>query len=126
MPLTNFRCQLPEPDDRRIMTTVLARAGYILAGALLTVLLLYSTLKETSREQKFGLLMSPEEVKLACGTPQVDDVYRLSYVDGDKRVDLQFMSVNHRMFLNHVKWNSSKASRLGISTKYRWRRLPTL
>ncbi len=95
------------------MTTAKARAGYLFAGALLTVLILYPTLKETSREQRFGLLMSPEEVKTACGTPQTDDLYRLTYVEGDKRVDLQFMSVNHRTFLNHVKWNSSKGFPVG-------------
>jgi hypothetical protein len=91
-----------------MMTTAKAKAGYLLVGALLTVLVLFPTLKETFREQKYGLLLSPEEVKATCGRPQTDDLFKLTYVDGDRRVELQFMGVNHRMYLNHVKWSSTK------------------
>ena len=52
--------------------------------------------------------LSPEEVKSTCGKPQIDDLYTLTYIDGDRRVVLQFMGANHRMFLNNVKWASSK------------------
>jgi len=90
------------------MTTAKAKAGYMLVGVLLTVFILYPTLKQTFREQKDGLLLSPEEVKAACGRPQADDLYKLTYVEGDRRVELQFMGANHRMFLNDVKWHSSK------------------
>jgi hypothetical protein len=90
------------------MTTVKAKAGYMAAGALLTVFALYPTLKETRREQQWGLLLSPEAVKSTCGKPQADDIYTLTYVEGDRRVELQFMGANHLMFLNHVKWSSSR------------------
>lgn len=92
------------------MTTAKAKAGYMLVGVLLAVFALYPTLKLTFREQKDGLLLSPEEVKVTCGRPQADDLYKLTYIDGDKRVELQFMGANHRMFLNNVKWSSSKGS----------------
>ncbi len=95
--------------EPRIMTTLKAKAGYTAVGVLLTLIVLYPTIKETMREQKdFGLLLSPEEVKLACGKPQADDWYKLTYIEGDRRVELQFMSFNHRMYLNKVKWSSSK------------------
>jgi len=45
------------------MTTAKAKAGYMLVGVLLTVFIFYPTLKQTFREQKDGLLLSPEEVK---------------------------------------------------------------
>jgi hypothetical protein len=51
----------------------------IAVGALLTVLVLYPTLKETKREQQWGLLLSPEDVKGTCGKPQADDGYKLTY-----------------------------------------------
>src|SRR5579859_3771977 len=92
------------------MTTTKAKAGYFLVGVLLTVFALYPMLKQTFREQRDGLLLSPEEVKGACGRPQADDWYKLTYIEGDRRVELQFMGVNHRMFLNNVKWQSSKGA----------------
>lgn len=81
--------------------------GYLLAGVLVTVLILYPILKETGREQPSGLLMSPEEVKATCGQPQLDNIYQLTYVTGDRRVELRFIGVNHRMYLNHVNWTSN-------------------
>jgi hypothetical protein len=112
------------------MTTIKAKAFYMLVGVALTVFVLYPTLKQTFREQKDGLLLSPEEVKSTCGKPQVDDLYTLTYVDGDRRVVLQFMGANHRMFLNNVKWTSSKGgvgeirqvTKVGISdfVKHGW------
>jgi len=45
------------------MTTIKAKAFYMLVGVALTVFVLYPTLKQTFREQKDGLLLSPEEVK---------------------------------------------------------------
>src|SRR5216683_6137166 len=95
---------------RAAMTTAKAKAGYMLVGVLLTVFALYPTLKETFKEQKYGLLLSPEEVKAACGRPQADDLFKLTYIEGDRRVELEFKGVNHRMFLNHVKWTSSKGA----------------
>src|SRR6266853_2642657 len=62
------------------MTTIKAKAFYMLVGVALTVFVLYPTLKQTFREQKDGLLLSPEEVKSTCGKPQVDDLYTLTYV----------------------------------------------
>lgn len=61
------------------------------------------------QEQKSGLLLSPEEVKATCGKPQADDWYKLTYINGDRSVELQFVGVNHRMYLNKVKWSSSKS-----------------
>jgi hypothetical protein len=90
------------------MTTIKAKAGYLSVGALLTVFALWPMLKETNREQRWGLLLSPEEVKATCGRPQADDIFKLTYVEGDRRVELQFFGANHRMFLQHVKWSSSK------------------
>ena len=46
---------------------------------LLTLLALYPTLKETRREQRWGLLLTPEDVKGVCGKPESDDGYRLTY-----------------------------------------------
>jgi hypothetical protein len=92
------------------MTTVKAKAGYMAAGALLTVFSLYPMLKETRREQRWGLLLSPEEVKLTCGKPQADEIFELIYVEGDRRLELQFFGWNHRIFLQHVKWSSSRGS----------------
>ncbi len=84
------------------------RVIYTLLGALLTVFALYPTLKETFREQKYGLLLSPEDVKATCGKPQAEDFFKLIYVNGDHRAELQFMGVNHRMYLNDVKWSSTQ------------------
>ena len=89
------------------MTTNKAKAAYLAVGALLTIFILYPTLRGTMREQKWGLLLSPEEVKAACGNPHADDSYKLTYVDGDRRVELQFIGANHKMYLNHVKWQRS-------------------
>ena len=90
------------------MTTTKVKVGYMLAGVLLTALILYPKLKETRREQPWGLLMNPEEVKGACGKPQVDNIYDLTYISPDSRIELRFMGMNHQMYLNHVRWNSSK------------------
>jgi hypothetical protein len=92
------------------MTTTKARVGYTAAGVLLTVFALYPTIKGTMREQRWGLLLSPEEVRATCGKPQDDDLFGLTYIDGDRRVELRFFGLNHRMFLNHVKWSSSKGA----------------
>jgi hypothetical protein len=75
-----------------------------------TVFALYPALKQTMREQKWGLLLSPEDVRATCSKPQDDDLFGLTYVDGDRRVELRFFGSNHRMFLNHVKWSSSKGA----------------
>jgi len=100
------------------MTTLKAKAAYFGLGALLTIFALYPTLKLTMREQQFGLLLSPEEVKITCGKPQIEDWtgYALTYIEGDRRVELQFMTANHRMYLNKVKWASSKGG-VGQITK---------
>jgi hypothetical protein len=90
------------------MTTIKTKLGYTTVGVLLTAFALYPTLKETMRETRWGLLLSPEEVKTTCGKPQADDSYNLTYVDGDWHVELKFLGSNHRMFLNHVKWSSGK------------------
>lgn len=92
------------------MTTAKAKAGYLIVGALLTLFILYPTLKETRREQPQGLLLSPEEVKAACGKPQVDDLFKLTYVENDRNLELQFMGWNHKMYLSDVKWGSSNSS----------------
>jgi hypothetical protein len=92
------------------MTTVTVRAGFALLGALVTVLALYPILKATRRDQQWGLLLSPEEVKATCGKPQSDDIFTLTYVEPDRRVELQFFGASHRMFLSHVKWHSSQGS----------------
>jgi hypothetical protein len=47
---------------------------YTLLGVVLTVFILYPTVMETFREQKVGLLPSPEEVKGSCGKPQGNDI----------------------------------------------------
>jgi hypothetical protein len=106
-------CIVGNPAVKRIggigiMTTAKAKAGYMAVGALLTILVLLPLLKQAKREQEWGLLLTPEEVKGACGKPQADDVYTLTYVDGDLRTELRFMGANHKIFLNHVKWTSSK------------------
>jgi hypothetical protein len=77
----------------------------IVVGVVLTVLALYPALRETRRNQRWGLLLSPEEIKAACGNPQADDGYKLTYVGGDRHVELQFMGVGHKMYLRQVKWN---------------------
>ena len=114
------------------MTTIKAKVSYTAAGVLLTVFALYPYLKAMMREQRVGLLLSPEDVKAACGKPQSDDIYTLTYIDGDRRVELQFMGSDHRMFLNRVKWSSSKASgqitqvtRQAISDYVKYGGLPT-
>lgn len=90
--------------------TALKSLGFAALGALITVLVLYPTLKETRREQQWGLLLSPEDVKTTCGRPQTDEIYKLTYIDGDKRVELQFYGYQHRMFLQRVNWSSSKGA----------------
>ncbi len=90
------------------MTTTKAKVCYTAAGVLLTVFALYPTIKETMREQRWGLLLSPEDMKGTCGKSQADDIYKLTYVDGDRHAELQFIGANHRMFLQHVKWSSNK------------------
>ena len=54
-------------------TTAKAKAGYVSVGVLLTLIFLFPTLNQMRREQKQGLLLSPEEVKGTCGMPQVGD-----------------------------------------------------
>jgi hypothetical protein len=90
--------------------TPIKAVGCVAFGALLAVAALYPTLKETRREQRWGLLMSPEDVKTTCGKPQTDDNFKLTYVYGDSRVDLQFFGWNHRMFLQRVDWQSSRSA----------------
>jgi hypothetical protein len=89
------------------MTMIKGNVGYLLAGVLFTVLILSPFLREMGREQASGLLMTPEEVKFVCGKPQLDNIYELTYVTGDRRVELRFIGVNHRIYLNHVNWTSS-------------------
>ena len=50
----------------------------VVVGALLAVFALYPTLQETRRNQRWGLLLSPEEIRAACGNPQADDGYKLT------------------------------------------------
>jgi len=83
------------------------RVIFFVVGILFALIAVYPMLKLTMREQNWGLLMTPEDVKLSCGTPQADEIYKLTYVVGDSRVELQFMGANHRWFLRHVKWGSS-------------------
>lgn len=92
------------------MATNKEKLGFLLAGALLPILILYPILKDTGREQASGLLMTPEEVKATCGKPQLDNIYELTYVTGDRRVELRFMGFNHRIYLNHVNWTSSSGA----------------
>jgi hypothetical protein len=80
---------------------------YTLLGVVLTLLVLYPIVKTTFREQSYGLMMTPEEVKGLCGPPQSDNGYVLTYLYHDHHVELGFMGVQHRMFLTDVKWTSS-------------------
>jgi len=75
-------------------------------GVLLTIFTLYTSLEETRREQRWGLLLSPEEVKGRCGKPQADDGYKLTYFDGNRHLELQFMGMQHRMYLADVRWSA--------------------
>jgi hypothetical protein len=83
-------------------------AGFVVLGALLAVIALYPLLKQTRREQEWGLVMTPEDVMSVCGRPQSDNIYTLTYIQGDKHIELRFYGMNHRMFLQHVKWNSNR------------------
>jgi len=94
----------PEGDPYQ-MTTLKERLGYGALGVLLTVVVLYPMLKETRREQRWGLLLTPEEVKSACGKPETDDGYRLTYTIGDRHMELNFFGMNHRMFLQKVTFH---------------------
>jgi hypothetical protein len=89
------------------MTRVKA-AGCVVLGALLAALFLYPFLAR--REQRWGLLMTPEDVKTSCGIPQTDNIYDLKYVQNDSQLELRFFEANHSMFLQHVKWSSSHGS----------------
>jgi hypothetical protein len=84
--------------------------GCVALGALLTLVILWPTIRDSRREQRWGLLLAPEDVKATCGKPQADDIYTLTYVEGDRTVRLQFFQTNHRMFLQNVHWASSKGS----------------
>src|SRR5579864_6659892 len=97
------------------MTTAKVKAFYLVVGALLTLVILWPTLKESRRETEWGLLLSPEEVKATCGKPQQDDIYKLIYVDADRRVELQFMGFNHREYLKKVNWTLTKGGAGGIN-----------
>lgn len=97
------------------MTTMKVKVLYFAAGILLTVFALYPMLKETRRDQPSGMLLSPEEVKLSCGKPKVDDTYVLKYVEGDKSIELEFLSANHRMFLARLKSSGGNGSSGGVS-----------
>ncbi len=83
---------------------------YTLLGVVLTVFVLYPILKTTFREQPFGLMLSPEEVKGSCGRPLTNDGYTLTYLYKDRRVELRFMGAQHRMFLTDVKWTSNSGA----------------
>jgi hypothetical protein len=83
---------------------------YTFLGAALTVLFLYPILKNTFREQRAGLLLSPEEVKDMCGAPVTDNGYTLTYLYHDHRVELRFMGVQHQMFLTNIKWASNTSA----------------
>jgi hypothetical protein len=54
-----------------------------------------------------GSALVPEDVKSVCGQPQADDMYKLTHAAGDRRVELQFYDMNHRMYLSNVKWYSN-------------------
>ena len=91
------------------MTPVKA-AAFMVLGAVLTILVLYPLLKQTRREQQWGLLMTPEDVKAVCGRPQTDDIYTLTYVLGERHIELRFYGMNHQMFLQQVKWGSDRGA----------------
>jgi hypothetical protein len=88
------------------MTTVREKLFYVGAGVLLTLFVVSPVLKETMRQTRWGLLLSPEDVKVACGRPQQDDVFKIMYGDQYRHLELQFIGVNHRMYLSKVSWGS--------------------
>ncbi len=88
------------------MATLKERLGYGALGVLLTLLVLYPMLKETRREQRWGLLLTPQDVKGACGRPESDDGYTLTYKIRDRYLELSFFGMNHRMFLQKVKFHA--------------------
>jgi hypothetical protein len=73
---------------------------------ILTLVVLYPKLKETSRERRWGLSLTMEDVKLACGPPQADGPYQLKYIVGNRYMELSFLEANHRMFLQNVKFHA--------------------
>jgi hypothetical protein len=89
------------------MTTLKERLGFGALGVVLTLLVLYPMLKETRREQRWGLLLTPEDVKGACGKPQTDDMFRLTYTIKDRYMELSFFGANHRMFLQKVTFHAA-------------------
>jgi len=92
------------------MATLKERLGYgalgAALGAALALFAVYPWLKEARREQQWGLLLTPEDVKSACGKPESDDGYRLTYTIGDRYMELNFFEMNHRMFLRKVKFHA--------------------
>jgi hypothetical protein len=88
------------------MAILKERLGYGALGVVLTLAILYPWLKETRREQQWGLLLTPEDVKGACGRPQSDDGYTLTYIIGDRYMALNFFGANHRMFLQKVTFHA--------------------
>jgi len=88
------------------MASLKERLGFGALGMLLTLLVLYPMLKETRREQRWGLLLTPQDVKGACGRPESDDGYTLTYKIRDRYMELSFFGMNHRMFLQKVKFHA--------------------
>jgi len=88
------------------MASLKERLGFGALGVLLTLLVLYPMLKETRREQRWGLLLTPQDVKGACGRPESDDGYTLTYKIRDRYMELSFFGMNHRMFLQKVKFHA--------------------
>jgi len=89
------------------MATLKERLGYGVLGVVLTLAVLYPWLKETRREQRWGLLLTPEDVKGACGQPESDDGYRLTYTIGNRYMELNFFGANHRLFLQKVTFHAA-------------------
>jgi hypothetical protein len=64
----------------------------------------------TSTPTRYGVLLSTAEVTASCGKPQAGDPLKLIYDDDIRHTELTFIVINHKNYLNHIRWQLKKSA----------------
>ena len=84
---------------------MLKRNFLIVVMLAFVILVIY---KLTSTPARYGVLLSTAEVTATCGKPQNADPFKLIYEDDIRHMELTFIVVNHKNYLNHIQWQLKK------------------
>jgi hypothetical protein len=76
---------------------------YFLVGVAV-LFVLFVLLRFAFAPPQFGLTTSSDEIRMACGEPQSNAPYILHYVDGKHDVQINFTTVEHKTYLNAIRW----------------------